>query len=962
MAPVLDKQSQEDNIIIVESLTPRELEVLGLLADRLTNAEIADHLTLALSTVKGYTHEIYGKLGVNSRQEAVRRARLLGLLAQEQPAPIPPHNLPAEITPFVGRQPEIEQIAGLLAEPACRVVTLFGPGGIGKTRLAIQTARRLLDQSVDLFPNGIFFVPLASLNQAAFIPLAISSALELELEAGDDSHQRLLQFLKKKAMLLVLDNFEHLWDEQSASLLNEILSAASGVKLLLTSRKRLELHGEQAFPLAGLDLPSEEQMRAWQDTVPDAQKYGSIRLFIQSARRANPDFQLDPGQFPAVVEICRLLGGLPLAIEMAAGWIPMLTSGQILAELHKGLDILEAERYGVPERQQSMTVLLERSWNWLSEAERIGVQALSVFHGSFNLAVARQIHDFPPVLLRSLTNKSWLQSSEQEHFQMHALLQRYAADQLAAQPELKQRFQERHSRYYCEFLQRLEADWYGPRQSEALDQIKHQIDNIRAAWNWSAEDCQVDLLRSGVHSLETFYEWAGLQDEAESAFGKAVMSLLKQTHAQSMRDPDRLMTLAQLLTSQSHFAGEVQTGIRLLERSESILARLDSQGLDVRSLRAQVLERYGQHWSLTDRTRAREYYEQSYALYQEVEDTASMSRMLNNLGWITWVTGDYERSRQLNRENLKLQKRRGDQRGIGNALDMLGLVSKHLGELDEAERLHRESLACMQAIGAERDIARLLLDLSYTLTWNGKFQAAVEKAEESRRIYKKLGHEAERYYSAMSFASMHLGLYKQAEEWALREMTDAQAAGRLQHYGFGLLHAGEAALGLGKLEEARVRFVESHSVLNSLRQNITMMPKILLGLVERAQERQPEAWKCLQESFSNILCSRAFFPLLRSLPLIALLLLDQGEIEQAVEFYALARRYRYIRESRLYQDLVGEEIDREAAGLEQEHLLELQEHGQHLDLWQTAERLQTTIPDWATKAAGARRESRQGTA
>jgi predicted ATPase/DNA-binding CsgD family transcriptional regulator len=623
------QQPHDENFIPVETLTPRELVVLGLLAERLTNAEIADHLTLALSTVKGYTHEIYGKLGVNSRQEAVHRARQLGLLEKGQPPQRPPENLPAEITPFVGRAEEIEQITNMLTEPDCRLVTLFGPGGIGKTRLATQIARRLLDQSADLFSNGIFFVPLASLNQAAFIPLSISSTLDIKLEAGDDSHQRLLQFLKKKAMLLVLDNFEHLWDEQSASLLNEILSAASGVKLLLTSRKRLELYGEQAFPLTGLDLPSEEQMRAWQDTVPEAQKYGSMRLFIQSARRANPDFQLDPKQVPAMVEICRLVGGLPLAIEMAAAWIPMLTISQILAEFHKGLDILEAERYGVPKRQQSMTVLLESSWNWLVEAERIGVQALSVFHGSFDLATARQIHDFPPALLRSLTNKSWLQSSEQGRFQMHALLQRYAADQLAAQPELKQRFQERHSRYFCEFLQRLEADWYGPRQSEALDQIKRQIDNIRAAWDWAAEDCQVDLLRGGMHSLETFYEWAGLQAEAEATFGKAVMSLLKQTPAQSMSDPDHLMTLAQLLTSQSHFAGEVQTGIHLLERSESILARLDSQGLDVRFLRAQILERYGQHWSLTDRTRALEYYEQSYALYQEVEDTASMSRMLS---------------------------------------------------------------------------------------------------------------------------------------------------------------------------------------------------------------------------------------------------------------------------------------------------------------------------------------------
>ena len=508
----------------------------------------------------------------------------------------------------------------------------------------------------------------------------------------------------------------------------------------------------------------------------------------------------------------------------------------------------------------------------------------------------------------------------------------------------------RHSQFFCEFLESRDMDWSGPRQSTVIAEIKREIDNIRAAWDWAAEQRQVALLRRGRHSLETFYEWTGLQVEAEATFGKAVEFLLPQTPVQSNNDTQSLMTLAQLLISQSHFTRELQAGIRLLEHSESIQERLEQQGLAVPSLRAQVLERYGQHWSLIDRTRAREYYEQSYALYREVDDTASVSRMLNNLGWITWVTGDYERSRQLNQENLKLQEWRGDQRGIGNTLDMLGLVSKHLGEMDEAERLHRESLACMHAIGADRDIARLLLDLSYTLIWNGKFHAAVEQAEESRKIYEKLGLEPESYYSAMSFASVHLGLYKQSEEWALQEMTRAQATGRLQQYGFGLLYAGEAALGLGKLETARARFIESHSVLSSLQQNITMMPKILLGLVERVQRRRSEAWKCLQESIPNIFVSHAFFPLLRTLPLVALLLLDLGEIEQAVELYALARRYRYIRESRLYQDLAGEELDHEAAGLDAERMVELQARGQDLDFWQTVERLQTAIPDWAAKS------------
>ena len=941
------KQPQDENFILVEPLTPRELEVLVLLAERLSNAEIAQRLTLAHSTIKGYTREIYGKLAVNSRQAAVDRARLLGLLAETSSPQRPSDNLPAEITPFIGREREIEQIIRLVRSPSCRIVTLFGPGGVGKTRLAIHIARQLADQSSVLFPDGIFFVPLASVSKAAFIPLAILSALNIELEPGDDSHKQLIQFLKTKKLLLLLDNFEHLWGEESAGFLMEILSSAPAINLLITARERLVLHGEQSFSLPGLDVPTEEQLKSWGNTSAEAEKFSSIRLFIQSARRTQANFQLDPDQVPDLIEICRLLGGMPLGIEMAAVWVAVMSPTQILAEIRSRLEFLKADTYGIPKRQQRLTVVLESSWKRLKEAEKTAAKSLSVFQGSFDLPTAQKVFSFSPDLLRSLVNKSWLQPIQPGRFLMHALLNQFAGEQLAAEPELRRMIMDRYSQYYCVFLERLDADWSGPRQSAVIAEIEQEIDNIRAAWDWAAERHRIDLLARGRYSLETFYEWTGLQAEAESSFGKAVSSLMQQRLAQSQADTQSLMTLAQLLASQSHFTVENQAGISLLELAESILKQLEQLGLDVRSVRAQVLERYGQHWSLIDRIRAREYYEQSYSLYQELEDATSLSRLLNNLGWITWVTGDYERSRQLNQQNLKLQERRADRRGIGNTLDMLGLVSKYLGELDEAERLHRESVACMRRAGAERDVARLLIDLSYTLIWNGKFLEAIEKCEESRRIYEKLGLEPERFYLAMSFAVLHLGRYQQAEELALQEMTAAQASGHLQNYSFALLFAGEAALGLGKIDQSRARFSDSYTVMNSLQQNITVMPKIELGFVERIQGNHFEAWKCLQETFPSILTTRSFFPLLRSLPLIAVLLLDREETGQAIELYSLARCYEYVNASRWYQDLVGEKIDRQAANLPKERLTELVLRGKNLDLWQTAERLQAALPGWA---------------
>jgi len=324
-----------------------------------------------------------------------------------------------------------------------------------------------------------------------------------------------------------------------------------------------------------------------------------------------------------------------------------------------------------------------------------------------------------------------------------------------------------------------------------------------------------------------------------------------------------------------------------------------------------------------------------------------MSRLLGHLGWINRVIGDYERSRQLSQENLKLQERRGDQRGTGNTLNNLAFLAQYLGELDKAEALHLESLACMRRAGAEKDVARLLVDFSATLLWNGKFDEAMQKIEESRRIYENLGLGVENNYQIMISIALLRGHYAQVEEWALHEMAEANAAGRMQQYGHARFLAGVAAVSLGKLDIARDDLKASYTVLNSLHHEHSLLPKIELAFVERAQGNHLAAWEYLQESFPNFLASRSFFPVLHVLPIIALLLLDQGETEQAIELYALARRYAYIRNSRRFQDFAGEELDRQSAKLGKERLAELQARGQDLDLWETTERLQAALPGWA---------------
>ena len=264
---------------LVEPLTDRELEILELIAQHRTNQEIADTLILSLNTVKWYARQIYGKLAVDGRREAVSRARDLGLLAGATGARRPVLKLPAQLTPFLGRQEEMGRVCDLLSGPDARLVTIVGPGGMGKTRLAIEAAACVSRTQPSLFQDGAFFVNLARLDDPAEIPAEMAQAIGFVFyQAQDSPEQQLLQYLASKRQLLVLDNFEHLMGPETARLLPALLAAAPYVKVLVTSRIRLNVRGEHAFPLTGMRIPEESAAARWEDPVHEAESYSGMRL------------------------------------------------------------------------------------------------------------------------------------------------------------------------------------------------------------------------------------------------------------------------------------------------------------------------------------------------------------------------------------------------------------------------------------------------------------------------------------------------------------------------------------------------------------------------------------------------------------------------------------------------------------------------------------------------------------
>ncbi|UCC86777.1 MAG: helix-turn-helix domain-containing protein, partial [Anaerolineales bacterium] len=400
-----------------------------------------------------------------------------------EPRPAPPRpasNLPIPPTPLIGRQPELTALARMLCEPQCRLLTLTGTGGIGKTRLALELAftRR------DLFPDGVYFVSLASFTSPEFIAPTIGEALGLRFSGVLDPKAQILDYLREKSLLLVLDNLEHLLE--GGGLLAQMLQQAPHVKLLVTSRERLNLQGEWLFDIQGLPVPAPDQ-------IDRAEEYSAVALFLQSAWRAQVGFELKDEERPWVARICQLVEGAPLAIELAAAWVRVLTCREIAQEIERNLDFLAASARDLPERHRSMRAAFDHSWRLLSDEERRALSQLSVFRGGFTREAAEKVAGAPLPLLSSLVSKSLAQPVAEGWFDLHELVRQYAEAHLdtvseghTMVPGHADGFAARqaHAAYYLALVEQAAPQLFGPEQVAWLQRLEHEYDNIRAALAW----------------------------------------------------------------------------------------------------------------------------------------------------------------------------------------------------------------------------------------------------------------------------------------------------------------------------------------------------------------------------------------------------------------------------------------------------------------------------------------------
>lgn len=437
--------------------------------------------------------ELAEELGVEPQAETTAlferiagdRFEVSAVPLQPEPASLPPGagvHLPVLTTPFIGRRPELEQIKEQVLRKDNRLVTLMGPGGSGKTRLSIQAAGELGER----FTDGTWFVPLAPIRSPDEIIPAMAKALNFSFHRDEEQPRRqFLDYLQQKNMLVILDNVEHLVDEDACGLFVDILTAAEAVKLLVTTRVRLNIPGEQLFPVSGMRLPEPKDAAAWTDPVSQALPFSAIQLFLDRAKRVQPGFVLATDNAAAVAEICKLVDGMPLGIELAASWLELLPPEEIAGEIRRSMDFLETNQPGVPERQRSIRAVFDYSWKLLNDIERQAFLNLSVFVGSFSSESGREVSRASLRTLLSLANKSWLQQVEDGRFQLHPLLQHYGQERLRVDEITWREACDRHAAHYAEHVEKMTGLMKGAAQLEALDNLAVEFStNIRSAWNW----------------------------------------------------------------------------------------------------------------------------------------------------------------------------------------------------------------------------------------------------------------------------------------------------------------------------------------------------------------------------------------------------------------------------------------------------------------------------------------------
>jgi len=676
----------------IEPFSHREIEILGLISDGLSNHEISQKLLLSPETIKWYNKQIFSKLGARSRTQAVRIAVEFGLLDSQRTAALEEEsrqssNLPSQLNSFVGRVREIAEIKHLLK--SSRLVVLTGPGGCGKSRLALQVASEL----IEAYRDGVWLVEFDSISEPALVANAIVQVLQVNASGDASLVDVLKRFLARKHLLLLLDNMEHL--PEAHPLVGELLAAAPQVTVLATSREHLHVYGEQEYPVHPLSLPDLQRG----ETKDQLLAYEAINLFVQRARSVQPGFTVDEDLIYPIARISVRLDGLPLAIELAASQVKTQPPPILAQRLDNSLDALPSGPRDLPARQRTLRATLDWSYNLLKEDEKILFARLAVFSGGITLEgilsiCSRGLPGDVIEILSALVEKNLVytrQGSDGElRFTMLETIHEHASERLLAFGEAKS-IRILHADYFTHLAEVAEKEMHGARQDYWFARLRAEQDNLRSVFTWSFSGNENEHGLRLAASLQEYWYYNGLGAE-----------------------------------------GRRWTELGL---AKSIYA--------APALRAGVLRSAGHiAYALNDLCRGKELLHQALDLYRQLGDERNEAWSMVFLGGLFIEDPqEYPQGIALCTQGLELFRKLEDKPGMAGAFNALGELVRLQGNYEAARRYYEESLSVVMETGERQREAMLFNNLCFIAYHQQDYRLAMHFAQRGITVARELQSE-----------------------------------------------------------------------------------------------------------------------------------------------------------------------------------------------------------------------------
>ena len=688
------------------------------------------------------------------------------------------HHFPTPFTPFLGRKEELAQVSNLLLDANCRLLTIIGPGGIGKTRLAVEAAKQAANS--ERFADGIYFAHLGDVESGDDLPMALATTLSLQPRAEAPLLGQLSASLQSQSCLLLLDNFEHLTGIEQ--LVAELLAAAPELTLLVTSRRPLNLRAEQQVRIGGLDYPKQTFEGGQTVDLSQVQTYDAIRLFVQSARLVQPDFAASATNLPAIIRICRLTQGIPLALEIAAAWVRLMDVAHIAEAIESSLDFLASPALDLPDRHRSMRAVFDYSWKLLTPAERLTLAKAAIFVEPFTMATAVAVLETTVSDVAVLLDKSLLQSPASGHYGLHELLRHYALGKLQEIDKgqsIEVNVRHRHSGHFLNLVEQMVPGFYGSEPQVAAATIRQCLGNVTQAWWWAVEHAAepelMCLIARSADGLGRVFDFWGLTGEGERMIGGAVVKVEAVVKEAGVGGTAVSAFISHLLTWQAHFQnrlGEAEAAIQTAQKALAYGEQEPAPVVRAKSLLGELLPNVGQF------DQAESYQQEALAYYQEVGDKTAQAQALGRLGTMRWRRGSYS----------------------------------------EAIPVLEEALAMQETLGNKRALATLNSSIAGAFYEQGNMKLAQAHVEQARNIFTEIdsviGVAQTDGYMALLF--LKLGQYKLALAHNQQELDVYRSMGDRQGIATTIGNRGSILVEVGKFDEALVCYEEAIQLTGSL--------------------------------------------------------------------------------------------------------------------------------------------------